>query len=81
VISIGSLRLAYTGGVTSPQPASEPEIYKAIRFGTVLENVGFDRRTRVVDFYDNKLTENTRACYPIEFIDNAHLPCSGPHPK
>ncbi|KAL6747533.1 phosphoenolpyruvate carboxykinase, splice variant [Haematococcus lacustris] len=63
------------------QASKEPEIYQAIRFGTVLENVGFDRRTRVVDFDDNKLTENTRASYPIDYISNARIPCIGPHPK
>ncbi|GFH16886.1 uncharacterized protein HaLaN_13403 [Haematococcus lacustris] len=63
------------------QASKEPEIYKAIRFGTVLENVVFDRRTRVVDFDGNDLTENTRASYPIEYIDNARIPCIGPHPN
>ena len=60
---------------------SEPEIYQAIRFGTVLENTVFDDRTRVVDYDDASLTENTRASYPIEFIDNIKLPCVGGHPK
>lgn len=63
------------------QASKEPEIYKAIRFGTVLENIKFDRRTRVVDFDSSELTENTRASYPIEYIDNALIPCRGPHPK
>lgn len=63
------------------QADKEPEIYKAIRFGTILENVEFDARTRVVDFDSNKLTENTRASYPIDYIDNARIPCVGPHPK
>lgn len=53
-------------------PKQEPEIYAASRrFGTVLENVVFDPVTRKVDFDDAKLTENTRACYPIDFIPNA----------
>jgi phosphoenolpyruvate carboxykinase (ATP) len=60
---------------------SEPEIYKAIRFGSVLENVVFDENTREVDFDNNAVTENTRASYPIEYIDNARIPCMGPHPS
>ena len=52
---------------------NEPEIYQAIRFGTVLENVVLDPATRVCQFDDASLTENTRAAYPIEFIPN-HVP-------
>eukprot|EP00197_Chlamydomonas_leiostraca_P009659 CAMPEP_0202865056 /NCGR_PEP_ID=MMETSP1391-20130828/5165_1 /ASSEMBLY_ACC=CAM_ASM_000867 /TAXON_ID=1034604 /ORGANISM="Chlamydomonas leiostraca, Strain SAG 11-49" /LENGTH=556 /DNA_ID=CAMNT_0049544849 /DNA_START=78 /DNA_END=1748 /DNA_ORIENTATION=+ len=63
------------------QADKEPEIYKAIRFGTILENIKFDRRTRVVDFDSSEFTENTRASYPIDYIDNARIPCIGPHPK
>lgn len=59
----------------------EPEIFAAIRFGTVLENVVLDEQTRVVDFASSKLTENTRASYPIEFIPQAKIPCLGGHPK
>ncbi|MDX1943939.1 MAG: phosphoenolpyruvate carboxykinase (ATP) [Pirellulaceae bacterium] len=59
----------------------EPEIFRAIRFGTVLENVVCDERTRIVDYADAKLTENTRASYPIEFIPNAKTPCLGGHPR
>ncbi|KAK9808189.1 hypothetical protein WJX73_006738 [Symbiochloris irregularis] len=61
--------------------SSEPEIYKAIRFGCVLENVVFDENTRNVDFESNAVTENTRASYPIDYIDNAKVPCMGGHPK
>ena len=60
---------------------SEPEIYNAIRFGTVLENAVYDDRNRAVDYHDSSITENTRASYPIEFIDNAKIPCVGGHPK
>ena len=60
---------------------SEPEIWQAIRFGTVLENTVFDDRTRVVDYDDSALTENTRASYPIEYIPNIKVPCLGDHPK
>ena len=46
----------------------EPEIYNAIRFGSILENVSFDRATREPDYADDGITENTRCAYPIEFI-------------
>ncbi len=59
----------------------EPEIYAAVRFGTILENTVLDPATREVDFDDATLTENTRAAYPIEFIPNAKIPCLGPHPS
>ena len=59
----------------------EPEIYRAIRFGSVLENVKYDPTTRVVDYTDVSLTENTRCAYPIEFIENAKIPCTAGHPN
>ncbi|KAH7332366.1 hypothetical protein KP509_20G084100 [Ceratopteris richardii] len=62
-------------------PEKEPDIWNAIKFGTVLENVVFEEHTREVDYGDRSVTENTRAAYPIEFIPNAKLPCVGPHPK
>ena len=62
-------------------PEGEPEIYKAIRFGSVLENVGFDPETFEVDYSDVSITENTRCSYPIEYIDNAKIPCIGGHPS
>lgn len=62
-------------------PQKEPEIFAAIRFGTVLENVGYHDESRLVDYADHRLTENTRASYPIEFIPNAKLPCVGGHPR
>jgi phosphoenolpyruvate carboxykinase (ATP) len=49
----------------------EPQIWSAIRFGTVLENVMIDAELRLLDFEDGHLTENTRAAYPLSFIDNA----------
>jgi phosphoenolpyruvate carboxykinase (ATP) len=59
----------------------EPQIWSAIRFGTVLENVAFDAATRTLDFNDGSLTENTRAAYPIDFIDNAVIPGVAGHPS
>jgi phosphoenolpyruvate carboxykinase (ATP) len=59
----------------------EPEIFRAIRYGTVLENVVIDPHTRAADFADSRLTENTRASYPIEFIPSAKVPCLGGHPR
>ena len=61
--------------------AREPEIYNAIRFGTVLENVVVDENLRMVNYDDDGITENTRAAYPIEYIPNAQIPCVGGHPK
>ncbi|OAE34673.1 hypothetical protein AXG93_3791s1110 [Marchantia polymorpha subsp. ruderalis] len=59
----------------------EPDIWDAIKFGTVVENVVFDEHSREIDYDDKSVTENTRAAYPIEFIPNAKIPCVGPHPK
>jgi phosphoenolpyruvate carboxykinase (ATP) len=59
----------------------EPQIYRAIRFGSVLENVILDPVTGIPDYKDIHLTENTRAAYPIEFIENALIPGVGPHPR
>jgi phosphoenolpyruvate carboxykinase (ATP) len=59
------IRLSRTG---------EPEIYATTeRFGTILENVAFDPETRLIDLDDDRITENTRASYPIDFIPN-HVP-------
>ena len=60
---------------------SEPEIFGAIRFGTVLENVVYDPVTHAVDYPDTSITQNTRASYPIEYIRNAKIPCMGGHPQ
>ncbi len=60
---------------------NEPDIFNAIRFGTVLENVVYDKVSRQVDYTDTSITENTRASYPISFIDNVQMPCVAGHPK
>eukprot|EP00921_Rhytidocystis_pertsovi_P008626 GHVQ01014076.1.p1 GENE.GHVQ01014076.1~~GHVQ01014076.1.p1 ORF type:complete len:637 (-),score=88.49 GHVQ01014076.1:971-2881(-) len=52
----------------------EPEIFDALRFGSVLENVVLDGTTRVVDYADCSITENTRAAYPLCHISNARIP-------
>jgi len=59
----------------------EPEIFNAIRFGSVLENTVQNSESHEVDFSDCSLTQNTRCSYPIEYIENAKIPCVGGHPK
>ncbi|MCC6284653.1 MAG: phosphoenolpyruvate carboxykinase (ATP) [Phycisphaerales bacterium] len=59
----------------------EPEIWNAIRFGSVLENTPIDDRTREPDYHTPKYTENTRVTYPVDFIDGAVIPSVGGHPK
>ncbi|MBE1440734.1 phosphoenolpyruvate carboxykinase (ATP) [Paenibacillus sp. OAS669] len=58
----------------------EPQIWAAIKKGTVLENVVLDAETGEADYSDNSLTENTRAAYPIDFIENALIPGTAGHP-
>jgi len=68
--------------VINLSPAAEPEIYATItRFGTVLENVVLDPVTRLPDVDDASLTENTRACYPLDFIPNADPQGLAGHPR
>ena len=61
--------------------AGEPQIWNAIRFGCVLENVPVDPLTRKPDFDSRAITENTRAAYPVEFIPNCELSGVGGHPQ
>ncbi len=58
----------------------EPQIWGAIHFGSVLENVTIDPETRVLDLSDDSLTENTRAAYPVTFIQDAVVPGVAGHP-
>jgi phosphoenolpyruvate carboxykinase (ATP) len=61
---------------------AEPQIYATTRrFGTILENVVTQPETRALDFDDASLTENTRASYPIAFIENAERSGVGGHPN
>jgi phosphoenolpyruvate carboxykinase (ATP) len=60
---------------------SEPQIWKAIRFGSVMENVVMHDCTREPDFDNGSLTENTRVAYPIDYIDGAVMPSIAGHPK
>jgi phosphoenolpyruvate carboxykinase (ATP) len=59
----------------------EPQIWNAIRFGCVLENVVLDPKTRRPDYDDGSLTENTRAAYPVDFIDGCEPSGRGGHPR
>lgn len=76
----------YEGGcyakVIRLSESSEPEIYATTKmFGTILENVVFDPVTRMIDLDDESKTENTRASYPLDYIDNAVPEKKGGHPK
>ncbi|ARU62076.1 phosphoenolpyruvate carboxykinase (ATP) [Tumebacillus avium] len=60
---------------------NEPEIWNAIKFGSVLENVVVDRESRLPDYDSDQLTENTRAAYPLDAIPGAVIPSVGGHPN
>jgi phosphoenolpyruvate carboxykinase (ATP) len=60
---------------------NEPQIWNAIRFGSVLENVTLDPSTHVPDYNDDSRTENTRCAYPVDYIEGAVIPGIGGHPK
>lgn len=59
----------------------EPQIYDAIKFGAILENIGFKGETSEPDYTDGSITENTRVSYPINYIDNIAEPSIGNAPK
>jgi phosphoenolpyruvate carboxykinase (ATP) len=62
--------------------SAEPQIYACTRrFGTILENVTLDETTRMIDLDDESVTENTRASYPLEYIENAVPEKMGTHPR
>jgi phosphoenolpyruvate carboxykinase (ATP) len=68
--------------VIALSPSAEPQIYACTyKFGTLLENVIYDPVTRIIDLDDDTFTENTRASYPLEFIDNAIPEKRGGHPQ
>ena len=60
---------------------NEPDIYRAIKKGAILENVGFKKGTNEVDYEDVSLTPNTRVSYPIYHIDNIQKESIGQNPK
>lgn len=60
---------------------NEPQIWDAIRFGAIAENLILDSHSRIPDYDDGSLTENTRVAYPIDYIPNATIPGIGRHPK
>lgn len=63
-------------------PTAEPQIYSCTRkFGTILENVVYDPVTRLIDLDDDSITENTRASYPLNFIENSLAEKRAGHPK
>ncbi len=59
----------------------EPQIWSALRFGALLENVDMNPETRELDYDSDRLTENTRAAYPLEYIPNSVASGVGSHPK
>jgi phosphoenolpyruvate carboxykinase (ATP) len=68
--------------VIALSPTAEPQIHACTRkYGTILENVIFDPVTRRLDLDDEVLTENTRAAYPLRYIDNAYTEKTAGHPK
>ncbi len=60
---------------------NEPQIWDAIKFGSLVENVIMEDETREFDFTDATLTENTRVGYPVEYIPNCVIPGVAGHPK
>jgi len=63
------------------EESKEPEIFKAVRFGALIENVNFFPGTRIPDYEDVSKTENTRAAYPIHHVEGSVLTGNAPAPK
>ncbi|MFT4568733.1 MAG: phosphoenolpyruvate carboxykinase (ATP) [Saprospiraceae bacterium] len=61
--------------------SKEPQIYKAIKFGAILENIGLQEDGHTPDYEDKSITENTRVSYPINHIDNIMYNSRGDLPK
>jgi phosphoenolpyruvate carboxykinase (ATP) len=59
----------------------EPDIFRAIKKGAILENVSFEEGTNIPDYDNGSITENTRVSYPLEYIDNIAVPSVGKHPN
>jgi phosphoenolpyruvate carboxykinase (ATP) len=59
----------------------EPQIWEAIRYGAVLENVVIQKTARIADYQDSSITENTRAAFPVEYIPGAVLQGKAGHPR
>ncbi len=62
-------------------PEKEPQVFRAIKFGTILENMRFVAGTREVDYANATVTENMRGAYPIEHIPNVVIPSAGNIPQ
>ena len=67
--------------VISLNPEKEPQIYKAIRADTLLENTRFKEGTPEVNYEDSSVTENTRAAYPLSYVTGSKLPSVGREPN
>lgn len=59
----------------------EPAIYNAVREGALVENIGFEEGCNKIDFACQRITENTRVSYPVDYIDNAAKPSKGGGPE
>jgi phosphoenolpyruvate carboxykinase (ATP) len=59
----------------------DPEIFQAIRFGALVENVAIDPQTRLPDYSDIRLTDNSRACYPLSHIAQVFKSITASEPK
>ena len=62
-------------------PEKEPQIFSAIKFGALLENINFNKGTREVNYSNIDKTENTRVAYPMYYVNNAVIPSIGSSPK